>query len=283
MRFGFHVSVAGGFEKAAQRAVRLDCSTIQLFAHNPRSWKAKAIVSDDARAFKKILAGAAIEPVSVHMPYLPNPATGDRGLMAKSVNTVRDNLQSASQLGARYLVVHPGNSGDDDANTGIARAVHCLAEACRGGDRTVEILLENTAGQGSEIGCDFKQLAMMLRMLGSQYPVGVCLDTAHAFAAGYDLSSAGAVKKTIAVLEDTIGLSRVKLIHLNDTKVPLGSHKDRHWHIGKGRIGKEGFTAFLQHPALHNLPAVMETPKKNDADERNNMRMARRLAGIQKG
>ncbi len=277
MRFGFHLSIGRGFAEAVRRAKALECQTIQVFAQNPRGWAIKAFNNDDVEAFKQLIVQFTITPVSVHMPYLPNLASGDDGLYRKSISTFCENVRRAQVLGARYLVVHPGNSGDLSLEKAIDRLSGALDHTLKTVKNDVMVLLENTAGQGTEIGCTFGQLKKIMRAVTVKKRLGVCLDTAHAFAAGYDLSTKQGLQNTLEEFNSVIGMRRLRLLHLNDSKAPLGSHVDRHTHIGHGAIGREGFRRIVNHHELSGLPGVMETPKKSDDDDTMNMKTLREL------
>jgi len=271
MRFGFHVSIAGGFTKAAQRARKLQCRTVQIFSHNPRGWSCKTLNEKDVSAFKESLAAWDIKPLIVHMPYLPNPASPDKKLYEKSVCFLSENLTRAHSLGAQALVAHPGSCGTGSPDDAIKRISTALSRAIEQADVPVRVLLENTAGQGTELGCTFSQLMRILEGIPRDKRVGICLDTAHAFAAGYDMASSDGLEKTLRELDTCIGIDRLHVLHLNDAKAPCGSHSDRHWHIGRGHIGLAGFRRIVNHRLLRHLPGIMETPKKEDNDDFQNM------------
>ena len=277
MRFGFHLSIGRGFEHAVRAAKALECQTIQIFAQNPRGWAIKAFNNDDVNAFKQLIDDFDISPVSVHMPYLPNLASGDDNLYRRSISTFCDNLRRAKALGARYLVVHPGNSGSLSQEEAIDRLCAALNQTFTTVNNDVMVLLENTAGQGTEIGCTFDQLKRIMKAVTVKKRLGICLDTAHAFAAGYDLSTKQGLENTLEEFDRIIGMRRLRLFHLNDSKTPLGSHVDRHTHIGHGDIGREGFRRIINHHELSGIPGVMETPKKSDDDDTMNMKTLKKL------
>lgn len=277
MRFGFHISIAGGFAKAIEKAQALECQTIQLFSHNPRGWSYKELKEDEVKAFKKSLVRSDITPVSVHMPYLPNLASFNGTLYKKSIHFLCVNLRRAHILGASYLVVHPGSRGDRSADEGIERIARAINNAFERVENSVMILLENTAGQGTEIGSTFNQLKMIINAVTGKKRLGICLDSAHAFAAGYDLSTKKGLEGTLNEFDRLIGIDRLQLLHLNDSRTPLGSHTDRHWHIGEGYIELDGFRLIVNHPLLKNLPGIMETPKKTEGDDRRNMQTIKKL------
>ncbi len=277
MRIGFHISIAGGLFRAVARAEKLQCETMQLFCQSPRSWAGAQLDEHAVAAFKKARLAARIAPLAVHMPYLPNLATTRDDLYRKSVEALCHNLQCAHQLGADYLVVHPGNRGDDSVETACGRVAHALNQALEQVPTKTVILIENAAGQGSEICNTFEDISAIIRAVKKRARLGMCLDTAHAFAAGYDIASKKGLDNTLNILDKTVGIKRLRLLHLNDSKTPLGSRADRHWHIGRGHIGLSGFRRIVNHPLLKNLAGIMETPKKTDADEIMNMETIRKL------
>jgi deoxyribonuclease-4 len=277
MRFGFHVSIAGGFDAAIKNALKTGCDAIQIFSRNPRGWSAKKLDPHAAAAFGKLVHQHALSPVVVHMPYLPNLAAADTTLYEKSVSVLCDDLQRARALGAAALVLHLGHCGSAPEDHALARIAGAINRACAGGDSRVMLLLENAAGQGSEIGASFLQLKKIIDLIEHRDSVGICLDTAHAFAAGYNVATAAGLAKTLAEIDRLLGLDRLRLVHLNDSKAPCGSRVDRHWHIGQGCIGENGFRRIINHRLLAGLPAIMETPKKNNDDDLQNMKTVRSL------
>ncbi len=280
MRFGFHISIAGDLTRVAERAAQLSCRTVQIFAGNPRGWKSRDLDPAKILALREDLPRRDIAPLFVHMPYLPNLAAEDGELYEKSVHVLSDMLERAGKLGASGLVTHPGHygrKGEAEALRRISAAVNHALTAVPDG---VPILFENTAGQGKEVGSQFRQLGILLKQAKDRSRVGVCLDTAHAFAAGYDFSTKDGLDLALAEFRKTIGLKNLRLLHLNDAKAPLGSRVDRHWHIGEGYIGAEGMKRIVTHPFLMELPAVMETPKKRADDDIRNMETVLRLAAV---
>lgn len=259
------------------RAKYLGCETIQIFSGNPRGWKNKPLSLAEAAKFKEEVKKEKINPVFVHMPYLPNVASPREDLYFRSIKSLEEDLVRTEKLGATYLVLHLGSritSSEAKARGRIAQAInHALAQIKNG----VIVLLENTAGQGTAIGYRFSQIKELLEGLDDKRRVGVCLDTAHAFEAGYDLSKKEGLEKVIEGFDRLIGLPKLYLLHLNDSKTPLSSRIDRHWHIGDGYIGREGFRRIINHPELSHLPAILETPRKNDEDDLKNMSVVKGL------
>ncbi|MCX7703349.1 MAG: deoxyribonuclease IV [Planctomycetota bacterium] len=278
MRIGVHIPIGSGFERAAEYAVEAGCETVQLFSCNPRGWEARELPLESAENFKTVCRERSIEPVIVHMPYLPNLASADRVLWQRSVKVVVRELERAELLGARFLVSHTGKAKEEKRDS-LKRVAEGVNEALETVGNSVILLLENTAGQGSEVGSHFEELQEILEDVDGKDRVGICFDTAHGFQAGYDLRNAEAIERVVRVIKETVGTDRIKCIHLNDSKTPLGSRVDRHWHVAEGEIGREGFVAFLAHPAFVHLPMIMETPKETSADDKRNIEKVFTLLG----
>jgi len=277
MRFGFHISIAGGFSKVVERARKHRCETIQFFSRNPRGWKYKSLDKEDVEKFRLTLKSSDLFPVFLHMPYLPNIASPESRYHALSIDSMATELERAEQLKAQYVIVHIGHRMESPEANAIEAVSQGINEALERATNSVVILLENTAGQGSEIGSTFGQIAAIIDRVEDQRRIGVCLDTAHSFEAGYDLSNQDGIERTLESFDRLIGLKRLYLLHLNDSKTVLGSRRDRHWHIGKGRIGLEGFRSLINHPSLKHLPGIMETPRKDTAEDLRNMKVVRSL------
>ncbi len=279
MRFGAHISIAGKIYQVAERAKRIGCNTAQIFSRNPRGWQLKELLSDEAKRLKDDLERFDIHPLIVHMPYLPNLASPKIGLYLKSVNALEEDLRRSEVLGAPYLVTHIGSFSDlSSRKEGLERVIEGINTAFNRVRNDVILLLENTAGGGRELGSSFEEIAKIIKDVKEKERIGICFDTCHGFASGYDFRTKKAVSKTLRLFDDVIGLKKFKVIHANDSKSPLGSHIDRHWHIGKGYIGEEGFRALLHHPAIINLPIIIETPFKEPGDDLKNLATLRRLA-----
>jgi len=274
MRLGFHISIAGGFKNVVSRALERKCETIQLFSRNPRGWKYHALDKEDIAIFRKELAGQDIWPVFVHLPYLVNLAAPRKNLYRKSLNALVLDLDRCALIGAEYIIMHVGSAVDEAA--GLERISNGINEAFDKAKNSAKILLENTAGSGHELGHTFEQLKTVIDRVENRKRIGVALDTAHAFAAGYDLRTKKAVAVTFKELERVIGLDKLYLIHLNDSKYACGSHKDRHWHIAKGAIGS-GMYHILHHRPLQHLPFIMETPRTNFKEDIMNIKKVRLL------
>lgn len=245
--------------------------TIQLFSRNPRGWMYKTLDQKDITLFRKAIENEDISPIFVHMPYLPNLASSNPDLFRRSVAALTEDLQRSAIIGARYLISHIGSA--DDEERGIEQMVRAINQAFRKVRNKVTLLLENTAGSGHELGYTFDHIGKIIKGVSEGTRIGVAMDTAHAFEAGYDLKTAKGVEQTIDEFNAIIGLDKLHVIHLNDSKTKRGTHMDRHWHIGQGEIG-DGMRYILQHPALTNLPYIMETPRMNVKDDLMNLAAA---------
>jgi deoxyribonuclease-4 len=277
MRFGFHISIAGGFSKIVDRAKVRGCETIQLFSRNPRGWKYGPLDQEQVKQFRVSVQSSGLSPIFVHLPYLPNIASQKSRFYERSIDSITTDLERAEQLGAHYLIIHIGHRGESSEDEAIEAVAGGIDQAFQRVKNSVVLLLENTAGQGSEIGCTFEQIQRIIARVTDRNRMGVCLDTAHTFEAGYDLSGKEGIDRTIQSFDQTIGLKRLRLLHLNDSKTPLGSRKDRHWHIGEGQIGLEGFRVLINHPLLSHLPGIMETPRNDTVEDLRNMKVIRSL------
>jgi deoxyribonuclease-4 len=277
LRVGVHTSIAGGLPKAVESAAAKGCDGFQIFARNPRGWMARDLDRDEVRAFREARERAGLWPLAIHSVYLINLASQDPVGLERSRRAFREEIERGLRLGADYLVVHPGNPVSAPAEVGILTAAESIREAARGLNLNgLTILLENTTGQGSSIGCHFDHLADMLAMLDG-LPVGVCLDTAHTLAAGYDIATAKGLKATVRLIERSFGFERIRLIHCNDSKAPCGARVDRHQHIGLGHIGAEGFRRLTHTLKFRRVPFILETPVDRERDDVWNMNRLREL------
>jgi len=282
VRLGVHVSVAGGIDLAVARAAEKGCDAFQIFSANPRGWKAKPISCEAAERFVAARRRAGLSPAVSHMPYLPNLASPRPEVYERSVQALQEEMHRCRLLEMDYLVAHPGSHLGEGREAGLDRVANALQTALPEDRGRTALLLESTAGSKNSIGGRFEDLAAILdRMEGEAWGegLGVCLDTCHLHAAGYDLRSPAALQATLDEFEGLIGLKRVHLVHLNDCKSALGSHLDRHEHVGLGQIGEEGFRAVLRHPVLSGLPMILETPVDSRRNDVGNLQEARRLAG----
>lgn len=265
---GAHMSIAGGYYKAVEAAAALSMDVVQLFTKNNSQWRAKAIADAEADQFAAAVRERKIAHPLAHSSYLINLASPDEVLRTKSVEGMVVELERADQLGIPYVVVHPGAHTTASAEQGLAGVAQSLNEIhARLPRAKPQVLLEITAGQGSCLGCRFEHLAEIIRQTKRGDRVGVCFDTCHAFAAGYDVRDAKGYKATWRVFDELLGIDRLKAIHLNDSKRELGSRVDRHEHIGRGMIGAEGFRLLLRDHRLRDIPMYLETPKGDHEGE----------------
>lgn len=277
MRLGFHISIAGGLDNLIRNALRRRCSTLQMFTAAPVQWARTAIREREGRRFAEELEQWDIAPHFVHAKYLLNLASPDRRLWRRGVMDLARELQAASRLGAAGVVVHLGSVGAHGAVAdGVARVAEATSIALNRVPHGPPLILENAAGQGNVVGARFEQIAAIIAASDCSQRLRVCLDTAHAFAAGYQLHTARGLTRTLQEFDATVGLDRLVLVHVNDSLLPCGSGRDRHWHIGRGQIGREGMRRLVNHPLLVSLPYIMETPG-TEADDIANMRRIRRL------
>jgi deoxyribonuclease-4 len=274
---GIHASIAGGITKSLERAAQLGCDTLQIFSHSPRAWRMTKRSEEEAAAFRRLRQQSGIGPVFIHVSYLVNLASRDGSLFRKSVEMVTAEMNIADMLDADYVVLHTGSASGDNPVEARKRATAALSEVSEMGSWRAGILLENTAGERGDIASRIADLGTIMEQLEGGLIAGICLDTCHAYAAGYDIASVKGVATLSAEIEYHIGCHRVKLIHLNDSKGELGSGRDRHEHIGKGRIGIKGFNNLLQCPCFSNIPLILETPKKTDNDDPANLRTVRNI------
>lgn len=262
---GSHVSVAGGLEKGVQRAVDVGCDCIQIFTKNNNQWAAKPLTDAAIEAWKTALAESTLTHPIAHSSYLINMATPKDDLFQKSVDALVVELERGNQLELEGLVVHPGAYTDSSEEDGINRIIDAVAETLtRVQPGSCRLLLENTAGQGTCLGFTFDQLARMLDGIGDESRVGVCLDTCHAFAAGYEINTPAGFADMRREIDDLLPAGCIAALHLNDSKKPLGSRVDRHEHIGRGEIGLDAFRNVFADPLLGSLPGYLETEKGTD-------------------
>lgn len=278
MLLGAHMSTAGGLETAFERGDALGCTAIQIFTSSPRQWKGRALTDAEVRAFRAAWDASGVRTCFAHDIYLTRLGTRDRTILARSRDAFRHELTTCQRLGLPYLVMHP--VGDIDADQDavldrVAASLNRIFEAVP--DEGTAVCLETTAGQGADVGYRFEQLARIIAGVEQESRLGVCLDTCHVFAAGYDLSKPAGYRETLAAFDGAIGFERLKVVHCNDSLKPLGSRVDRHAHIGQGAIGQAAFGRLLRDRRLASVPKVLETPKENDMD-RHNLSLLRRLA-----
>jgi len=281
LRVGVHTSIAGALENAAHHAKKIGCDTFQMFSANPRGWRTLDPTPEDCERFRAARAKHGLNPVVIHDNYLINLAAADALIREKSVAAFRRELERAVVLGADFLVTHPGSAKGGTASEAIRTCIESLRQAGRGlALDGLTILIENTAGQGSAIGRTFEEVAEIIADAGKDLPMGACIDTAHCFEAGYAIHTPPGLTEVVKQLDATVGIDKVRVIHANDSQTAFGSHADRHEHIGKGFIGKEAFGRIVCHPKLRSIPFICETPIDRPGDDKRNLQMMRKLAGI---
>ena len=275
---GIHVSISGKLDQSVDRALTAGCvGTFQIFTCSPRMWNAVSLKPEEVSLFREKVKENNLQ-VFVHMPYLPNLSSPDKTLYSKSVDVLKREIARCGEIGVRDLVLHCGSHLGTSIESGQSRIADACNEALRGSSKsTVRLLLENSAGVKNSVGSDFKHIHEIMDQIDEVHRVGVCFDTCHAFAAGYNLSSEDAVKKTFGEFERQIGKKKLFLIHLNDSKGDLGDGLDRHEHIGKGKIGRNGMLAILRLNDLAHIPIVLETPYEKDGDDKLDISRVKRL------
>ncbi len=277
-RIGVHTSIAGGLPLSLERARSLRCNTLQIFSHNPRRWALKPISKEEASMFKSLRLKLNITPLYIHASYLINIAARDRDLQKNSIALLVTEMDRADILGAEYVVLHPGSASGVDKRSARKQAIGALREVASMGYWRAGLLIENTAGEKGDISSKMTNLSDIMSDVKESLIAGVCIDTCHAFAAGYDIGTEEGIQNISVEIEKYIGLDHVKLFHLNDSKELLGSGIDRHEHIGLGKIGTQGFRLFLHYVPFMSIPLILETPKKSETDDPQNLKRVRRLA-----
>jgi deoxyribonuclease-4 len=278
MLLGLQVSTEGKIYEALQRAYKLGCNTMQIFSRNPQRWRDSPLAPEDIAEFNRRQERLKIRPLFIHIPYLINLASPNPRLYKASINAYIEDILEAHTLGGDYIVTHMGSHKETSERSGLKRLTQALNTIL---DSTkavkVGILLENTAGSGSWLGYKFSHQREVIQGLNNRERVGLCLDTAHAYLAGYDIATKEGLGKMLDEIDKLVGVSLLKLIHLNDAKDKLNTHRDRHEHIGKGFIGLEGMKRIINHPKLRNAPFILETPKKSEEDDRINLQTVKSL------
>ena len=279
VQIGAHVSISGSIANAITNASERECSAFQVFTSNPRGWHAKDLTDDDITTYKNNLSQSNIDRFATvaHMPYLPNLSSPEMSVYEKSIHTMIREVERCDKIGIPYLVTHLGSHKGTGEDKGIQRLVDALTEVAKT-NRDVTILLENTAGQKNSVGSDFTQLAEIFFGLKPASRFGICIDTCHAFAAGYDLRNEKNVKDVFEKFDSEIGLKHIKIIHLNDSKGELGCHLDRHEHIGLGHIGEDGLGQVVKLANKNKIPIILETPIDERRTDFENIRKAKDLA-----
>ena len=270
MRFGLHMPLKGGFLHNVNRAAGLGCGCLQIFAGNPKAWRLAAPNHEELEERRRILTERKIYPLVIHAAYLANLSSANEIFLRRSCQLMQETMERAVLLGSPYVVMHVGSHGGRGFDAGMSLFVSVLEQELKKWPPQVTLLLENTAGGGSSLGGKFVSLGHILKELGKDAPVGICLDTAHAWAAGYDLSSAEGMKASMDELFRAVGFERVMAIHANNIASPCGAHRDRHVHLREGLIPPEAFSSLLAYPWPEELPVILESPEiGSDWDEIN--------------
>lgn len=267
---GFHVSIAGGLPGSVDRALERDCTAFQIFCGNPRGWKLQDRGSDELERFRRDRKEADLRPLAVHACYLINPCSQDETVLYRSVRRLTAELELSAEMGAELYVLHPGSHKGRPLSWGLHRAKETIGRALAEAKSRPTLLLEDTASAHGP-GGSLETLGALIHSLDGD-SIGVALDSCHLFGAGYDVTSEDEVDRLVEELEAHVGLARVKLLHVNDSRDPPGSRRDRHTHIGKGTIGKEGLRNFLNHPAFRDRPKILETPWESVETDLRNLR-----------
>lgn len=270
-RIGVHVSIAGGLDRGLERARDLGCTTVQMFSHNPRGWALGKRRLEEVQQFRALRRSFDIYPVFIHTSYLINLASSRPELSERSAAMVAEELSIADQLSAEYVVLHTGSASGEDPAIARKRAVMALNRIAEQGAWKAGLLLENTAGERGDITSRVHELSEIMDQVAQGLISGICIDTCHAFAAGYDISTEEGIGGLASEIQRYCGRDMLKLVHLNDAKKPAGSGVDRHEHIGKGTIGGKSFRRFVNYPFFAGIPMVLETPKTSDDDDRRNL------------
>lgn len=278
VRVGCHVSIAGSIDESVSRAIERNCDTFQIFTRNPRGWKRKELEQTVVDAFIENVNASGIRPVVAHMPYLPNLASPDSEIYIKSLETLTNELKRCDLLDIPYLVTHLGSHRGAGLKKGISRQINGINQAFEASLGNVMLLLENTAGTKNSVGGSFEDIRTIMDGITDQKRVGICFDTCHGFAAGYEMRTEEGVSETLEHFDSIIGADYLKAVHLNDSRGELGSRIDRHEHIGMGYIGDEGFRHILHHPLIRALPLICETPVDKRRDDIGNISRVRELA-----
>lgn len=273
-RLGVHTSIAGGLYKSLERAYAFGCNTVQLFSHNPREWIVKPVFEEDISRFKSLRSNLDISPVYVHASYLINIASRNDNLRRKSIDLLIIEMDRADAIGADYVILHMGSVSMDDKGASKRRATNALNEVAEMGEWRAGLLIENT------VSSTIADLSEIVNSVKGPLVRGICIDTCHAFAAGYDISTDEGIKRISNEIKRFIGRDKLKLIHLNDSKGDIGSGIDRHEHIGLGKIGVSGLKQFINHHSFRYIPLILETPKKKESDDHRNLKKVSQMIRI---
>lgn len=274
LKIGAHVSISGGFHKSINREKEIGGNCGQIFSHSPRSWNFSIPNEEESKLFREKY-NEDIKPIVIHESYLPNLATPKEELHKKSMDAMRKEIKTADSLNIKYINIHPGTHTGFGEDNGIKKIIRSLNKLYEELNPSVEILLENTAGKGTTIGYTFEQLKRI--MDGTKIETGVTIDTCHAFSAGYDLKSKDGLDEVLKKFDEILGLENLRIIHLNDSKYDLGSERDRHEHIGEGKIGKEAMKRIINHSLIKDKPFILETPEENGKGHKDNIKVVKKL------
>jgi deoxyribonuclease-4 len=277
MLIGAHVSTAGGLANAVERGVERDCDAIQIFHQSPRMWRPTAYTEDDLEAFREAIADSPLQAVVIHAVYLINCASKEREIRRKSLASLEHALRIGDGIGAAGVVLHAGARKGEPQRPSVRRAGKAIREALGASERS-PLLLENTAGTQGPLGRNFDELADLFDAAGGGKRLGACLDCCHLLASGFEVRSPAALAEVVDDFDAKVGLDRLRCLHVNDSKVPLGSNRDRHANLGEGELGRKGLRAFLSEPRFEELPALIETPGPDGkGPDRKEVRVAKRL------
>jgi len=279
-RLGVHTSIAGGLHLGLERAHALGCNTVQIFSHNPRAWAVKKIPADKVSQFESLRQKLDISPVYIHTSYLINMASKDKKLRKRSIDLLITEMDRADIIGADYVILHAGSSSGDDESVSRKRAIGALNEVAMSGEWEAGLLIENTAGERGDIASMLPDLSEIMNSVRRSFISGICFDTCHAFAAGYNIREDREIQKIANDIQKNIGLDKIKLIHLNDSKGNISSGIDRHEHIGLGKIGMKGLIQFITCQPFRDIPIILETPKKTASDDTENLKKVRTMTGL---
>jgi deoxyribonuclease-4 len=274
---GAHVSTAGGLEKAVERGVELDCDAIQIFHQSPRMWRPTRYTEEDFEAFRQAMADSPLQAVVIHAVYLINCASKEREVRRKSLTSLTHALRIGDGIDAAGIVLHAGARKGEPQGPSVRRAGKAISQALQSSERT-PLLLENTAGTQGPLGRDFDELAELIEAAGGGERLGACLDCCHLLASGFEVRTREALAEVVDEFDAKVGLDRLLCLHVNDSKVPLGSNRDRHANLGDGELGRKGLRPFLSEPRFEGLPALIETPGPDGkGPDRREVRTAKRL------
>jgi len=274
MLIGAHVSPAGGLAKAVERGEQRGCRAIQIFNQSPRMWRPTTYRQEDVAAFREAMAAGPIDAVVIHAVYLLNCASEDPDIRTKTLASLTHSLRAGQEIGAAGVILHPGSAKTGDVGAAIARAGETIREALAESEGC-ELHLENTAGAGGTLGRSFEELAQLLEAAGAGERLGICLDSCHLLASGYDIRTYAGMDSVLRAAKRTLGRGRIRSLHLNDSQTPLGSNRDRHANLGAGELGEEGCSAFLSARGLQRLPCLLETPgEKREGPRRAEVELA---------